>query len=83
MLEVADTSGERKTAELLLGHIEHAFKEIKANWSIQVVGFTSDASGESRKARLKLLQKYPSLVVLDCYAHQVSITTCAIIIVLI
>ena len=67
-----DVSKERKTADRFLTHIEDTFHNIKSNWHVSVIAFTSDASGESRKARLLLLAKRPDLVVLDCYAHQVS-----------
>ena len=36
------------------------------------MGLVTDASGESRKARRLFARKYPFLIVLDCYSHQVS-----------
>ncbi|KAI0703531.1 hypothetical protein C8T65DRAFT_578734, partial [Cerioporus squamosus] len=63
-----------KTAKLFLGHIEDMLKELDTNWSVvEVIGFTSDASGESWKARILLLKKYPHLIILDCYAHQINL----------
>lgn len=44
---------------------------VEQDWHIKVIAFSSDASGESRKARQLLLQLYPNLVVPDCFAHQV------------
>ena len=46
-------------------------KEVEEKWGAKVVAIVTDASGECRKARRILGQKYPWLVVLDCYSHQV------------
>lgn len=37
-----------------------------------VAGYTTDSSGESKKARKMLARDRPDLIVLPCYAHQVS-----------
>jgi hypothetical protein len=39
---------------------------------VSVVGWVSDAGGDSRAMRLRLSELMPQLVVLDCWAHQVS-----------
>ncbi|KAI0827853.1 hypothetical protein BC628DRAFT_1317586 [Trametes gibbosa] len=70
---VLNTSQERKTANKFLEHIEEVIKHIKTTWQVEHAAFTSDASGESRAARIMLLAKYAYLIVLDCYAHQVSV----------
>jgi hypothetical protein len=36
------------------------------------VALVTDASGEARKARRLFAAKHPSIIVLDCYSHQVS-----------
>lgn len=36
------------------------------------IGVCSDASGEARAARLLLLKEMPNMLIVDCYAHQVS-----------
>lgn len=46
--------------------------QLKSQWKVTVTAFTTDASGESRKARNMLLARFPHLVCPDCYAHQVS-----------
>jgi hypothetical protein len=46
---------------------------LEKDWRVRVIAFTSDASGESRRARLDLQTTSPNLVVPDCYAHQVRI----------
>ncbi|KAL7281578.1 hypothetical protein ACG7TL_004895 [Trametes sanguinea] len=72
-VRVIDVSKERKTAANFLAHIEDTLRDVKEKWNVEVVGFTSDASGESRAARLELLSKYTYLIVLDCYAHQINL----------
>jgi hypothetical protein len=62
---------ERKTAENLVKLLEEVIATVETDWGAFVVAVVTDASGESRKARRTLGQKYSSLVVLDCYAHQV------------
>jgi hypothetical protein len=69
-----DTTVERKTADLFLKQINEVLEKLRTEWNVIVVGFTSDASGESRKARKMLLQSRPELIVLDCYAHQVCLS---------
>jgi len=44
---------------------------LKKDWNVAVIAIVSDTSGESRKARKSLGEKYKWLVVIDCYAHQV------------
>jgi hypothetical protein len=72
-VKVEDTSEERKTAEKLIIHLEAAMKEVEEKWGVTVVAIVTDASGECRKARQILGWKYPWLVVLDCYSHQVCL----------
>jgi hypothetical protein len=70
-VKVDDTSKECKTAEKLLEHLEAAMKEVEEKWGAKVVAIVMDALGECQKAQWILGQKYPWLVVLDCYSHQV------------
>ena len=44
---------------------------LEQEWLVTVIALTSDASGESRKARNLLIKAFPALVAPDCYAHQV------------
>lgn len=48
-------------------------KILEHDWGVTVIGFTTDASGEARKARRLLQKRIPRLVTPDCWAHQVSI----------
>ncbi|KDQ19209.1 hypothetical protein BOTBODRAFT_102720 [Botryobasidium botryosum FD-172 SS1] len=73
-LQLLDTTAEQKTADLLLEHMDQSIRVAEKDWRVKVVGLTSDALGESRKARMDLLKKYPHLVIPDCYAHQVAVS---------
>jgi len=44
---------------------------LEADWHIEVIAMTSDASGESRKGRIDLVKAVPSIVGPDCYPYQV------------
>ena len=71
MLGVHDVSAERKTAANLLKLVLGEIMSLH-NMGVLVVGWVSDAGGDSRAMRLRLAESMPSLVVLDCWAHQVS-----------
>lgn len=71
-VRVHDASTERKTADNLLALLEDVVKEIEDKWGSYVVAVVTDASGECRKAKREFLKKYPWIVVLDCFSHQVS-----------
>lgn len=70
-VRVHDATGERKTAENLLVEIEHVLALLTEEWGTIVVALVTDASGEARKARRLFAAKHPSIIVLDCYSHQV------------
>ncbi|KAJ8515209.1 hypothetical protein ONZ45_g7358 [Pleurotus djamor] len=70
---VVDTSLERKTAEILYQHMLDCIRGLKSKWGLTIIAFTTDASGESRKARQLLLKDHPYLVAPDCFAHQVNL----------
>jgi len=70
-VRVHDATGERKTAENLLAEIENVLAIVTGEWGTIVVALVTDASGEARKARRLFAAKYPDIIVLDCYSHQV------------
>lgn len=72
-MQVNDTTTERKTAENLLTLMIDVIEKLKIDWNVTVIAFTTDASGESRKARRLLAEKFPQIVVPDCYAHQINL----------
>ena len=75
-VEVRDTTTERKTAENMLQMMREVIKTLKDEWQVDPIAFTTDASGESRKARRLLQMEDPRFVVPDCYAHQVCVFQC-------
>jgi CO dehydrogenase/acetyl-CoA synthase delta subunit len=70
-VRVHDASTERKTADKFLTLLEEVVKEIEEKWGSVVVAIVTDASGECRKARQEFVKKYPWIIALDCFAHQV------------
>ena len=72
-VRVVDTSSDRKTAEELHKHLKSVREDLEKNWGVIVVAASSDAAGESRKGRVLMHQEDPSLVVPDCYSHQVRV----------
>ncbi|KAJ3497528.1 hypothetical protein NLJ89_g10338 [Agrocybe chaxingu] len=72
-VQVNDTTTERKTAEKLLDQMLEVLDKLDKEWKVRVIAFTTDASGESRKARRLLRERRPDLVTPDCYAHQVNL----------
>ena len=70
-IQIDDISGDHKTAENLVQHLEQAMKELTTKWEIVLVVIVTDASGECHKPKKILQLKYPSLIILDCYANQV------------
>ena len=68
-----NTTSEWKTVTNLHKQILEVMKDLKNRWGVKVVAITTDASGESRKARKMLNTDLPDLATPDCYAHQVVI----------
>ena len=71
-IQVHDASSEGKTAENLLALILMVKNTVEKDWGVTVVAVTSDASGESSKARRLTVKSHRELVVPDCYGHQVT-----------
>ncbi|KAF9456718.1 hypothetical protein BDZ94DRAFT_1177124 [Collybia nuda] len=71
-VRVHDATNERKNTENLLQVLEEILMTLQNEWGVIVVALVTDASGESRKARRLFGLKYPWIIVLDCYAHQVG-----------
>ena len=56
-----------------MAHLENAIKTVQIDYLAFLVAVVTDASGECRKARRTLALKYPDIIFLDCYAHQVRV----------
>jgi hypothetical protein len=70
-VKVENTTTERKTAENLLELIDVVKSELESDWGVEFVALVTDGSGEAVKARKLFHQKYPHILVLHCFAHQV------------
>lgn len=70
-MQVNDTTTSRKTTEKLLVLMKQVIEVLECDWGANVIAFTTDASGESRKAHKLLRVERPWLVTPDCWAHQV------------
>lgn len=66
IIQVDDVSGDQKTAENLVQHLERGITELKTNWDIVHIAIVTDALGECLKAKKILQLKYLSLIILDC-----------------
>ncbi|KIK73899.1 hypothetical protein PAXRUDRAFT_109554, partial [Paxillus rubicundulus Ve08.2h10] len=65
-VRVHDASRDPKIAEELLKQMLLAINIIETEWGSTVIACTTDASGESQKARRLLRETFPYLVVPDC-----------------
>lgn len=70
-VDIQDVSAERKTADHLLRHMKDAIRKMEEEFRVTTIGFMTDSSGESVKAREMLAVERPDLIILPCYAHQV------------
>ena len=52
----------------LFDEVKH---ELENEWGVTVVGFTSDAGGDSHACHVSVVKDYPAIIGPDCYAHQV------------
>ncbi|KAF9528609.1 hypothetical protein CPB83DRAFT_766516 [Crepidotus variabilis] len=72
-VKVMDTSADRKTAEEVLRLINLVWNTLRTEWGVILVAITTDASGETKKARRLAIEANPSLIAPDCWAHQVIV----------
>lgn len=67
-----DTTVKRKMAPNFLKQLIEVYHIVEKDWKTNVVAIVTDSSGEAKRARKDFASKFPSVVVLDCFAHQVS-----------
>ncbi|KAI0075641.1 hypothetical protein K474DRAFT_1599419 [Panus rudis PR-1116 ss-1] len=68
-----DASDERKTADILYDLMLKSIEKMEQEYKVNVIGYTTDSSGESKKARKMLARLRPDLIILPCHSHQVSL----------
>jgi hypothetical protein len=71
-VRVHDASGDSRNAKELLKQIIESINQVESEWGVIIIACTTDASGESCKARRLLRTNFPHLVTPDCLAHQVG-----------
>lgn len=71
VLHVHDTSAKRKTGQLVFELMEEEYKYITDVLHLKMIGICGDAGGDEKRGRLLFLQKYPSMLITDCWSHQV------------
>ncbi|KAG1741755.1 uncharacterized protein EDB91DRAFT_1081567 [Suillus paluster] len=68
-----DVSSDWKTADHLKILILDVIKEVEGKWKATIVAITSDALGESRAARKRIVAEFLWFVAPDCFAHQINL----------
>lgn len=66
-----DLTAERKTAINYLKITRELIAHLTIVLGLVVIGWCTDAGGEARAMRRRLVSIMPHLIVLDCWAHQV------------
>ncbi|PCH39629.1 hypothetical protein WOLCODRAFT_85990, partial [Wolfiporia cocos MD-104 SS10] len=73
LLNIFDISATVKSAENLLALVISEIKYCMEVLHTVIVTWCTDASGESRKMRRLLQQKFPWIITVDCWAHQINL----------
>ncbi|KAF8573044.1 hypothetical protein K439DRAFT_1650071 [Ramaria rubella] len=74
-LHIHDVGAERKTANRLLKLVLEEIKYAQSELKVKIIGWCSDAGGDSRALRERLYRLKLWLVLIDCWGHQVHINT--------
>ena len=69
-----DVTPHRKTGEATFEHMKLVVLEQESMHKLAIFAVTSDAAGESRKARKLLVLWRPSIVSVDCFSHQYNLS---------
>ncbi|PCH43941.1 hypothetical protein WOLCODRAFT_39688, partial [Wolfiporia cocos MD-104 SS10] len=73
LLNIFNISATVKSAENLLALVISEIKYCTEVLHTVIVAWCTDASGESRKMRRLLQQKFPWIITVDCWAHQINL----------
>ncbi|KAL0563282.1 hypothetical protein V5O48_018790 [Marasmius crinis-equi] len=52
---------------------KRVYAEVVETYKVEIVGLVTDAGGDGRKACRLFAREFPSVIVLDCFAHQVNL----------
>ena len=69
-------------AENFVIHLKNMINTVWTDYFAFLVAVVTDASGECRKARKILALKYPDILFIDCYAHQVCCVSILLLVIL-
>ncbi|CAE6453995.1 unnamed protein product [Rhizoctonia solani] len=72
-VKVVDISALPKTAENHLNVVRSMIEFCESKLSVEIIGWVSDAGGDSRAMRMRLGKERPDLILLDCWAHQIEL----------
>ncbi|QRV77917.1 hypothetical protein RhiJN_05932 [Ceratobasidium sp. AG-Ba] len=72
-VKVVDTSALPKTANNHLEVVKSVIRFCEDNLHVKIIGWVSDAGGDSRAMRVRLVKERPELIQLDCWAHQLNL----------
>jgi hypothetical protein len=73
VLNAHDITTRAKDSETYLNIVESEMAWVKTRLRCFIIAWCTDASGESVKMKKELRKKYPWLIILDCWSHQVTI----------
>ncbi|DBA94964.1 TPA: hypothetical protein ACH3X1_002490 [Trebouxia sp. C0004] len=68
-----DTTAERHFAHILCAHMVAELEYVEKEFDTKVKAIITDAASDCRKARSLLVEQYPHVVSLDCFAHQMNL----------
>jgi hypothetical protein len=71
-VRITDISTVRKTADNHLQIVKSVINYCEKELDTKIIGWVSDAGGDSRAMRVRLFKEQPNLLLFDCWAHQVS-----------
>ncbi|KAG2361853.1 hypothetical protein BDR07DRAFT_1212745, partial [Suillus spraguei] len=70
ILHVHDTLAKKKTGQLVFELMEEEYNYVKDTLLLTMIGVCGDAGGDEKRGHLLFLQKYPWMLVTDCWSHQ-------------
>lgn len=68
-----DTTAERHFGENLRDHMLEEIQIVEEVYNTKVKAIITDAASDCRKARRLVVEQYPHILSLDCFAHQVHV----------
>ncbi|CDO68373.1 hypothetical protein BN946_scf184815.g20 [Trametes cinnabarina] len=73
LLNLFDVSAVAKTAQNLFQLIVEEVQYCIEHLSVTLVAYCTDAAGDTKAMRDRLCQRFPWLITIDCWAHQINL----------